>query len=111
MTIARFISGLWNGIERRQHPRLREPAITLVVGGRKIRTVDWSLGGCLVVAEHVGPGPHRVGDQVGGKLRLAKVPQGEFLAEVVRQTDKGELGLRWLEITASTFMAITVEYS
>ena len=111
VTIARFISDLWNGVERRRHPRLREPVMTLVVGGRKLKTVDWSLGGCLVVAAEVGPGPFRVGDRIEGKLRLPRVPQGDFIAEVVRQTDKGELGLRWLEVTGSTFLALSAVYS
>src|SRR5713226_8140350 len=110
MTIARFFSSLWSGVERRQHPRLREPAITLVIEGRKVKTIDWSLGGCLIVAADLGPPSRHVGEKLGGTLRLAKVPKGEFMAEVVRKTDRGELGLRWLEFTGATFLGMTSTY-
>src|SRR5260221_10960099 len=110
MTIARFIAKLWHGVERRQHVRLREPAITLVIDGRKIKTIDWSTGGCLVVDADLGPGTRHIGEKLKGTLRLSKVPSGEFLAEVVRRTDRGELGLRWLEISGATFLSMTAIY-
>jgi hypothetical protein len=111
MTIARFISNLWTGADRRAHPRRRDPAITLVVDGRRIETVDWSLGGCNLVATEVGAGPFRPRDTITGTLRLARVPDGQFVAEIARLTDDGELGLRWLEISTATFAAMSAKYS
>jgi hypothetical protein len=92
----------WRG-ERRAHGRHDTPSLTLMVGRRKFAALDWSLGGCRIAAE---PGEYRRGNRLEGTLWLDGCPRGEFLAEFVRGTETGEYGLRWLEITASTFVAM-----
>ena len=38
-----------DGTERREHPRVAGPLLTLRFGGGKYKSVDWSLGGCRLL--------------------------------------------------------------
>lgn len=111
MTIARFIAKLWNGGDRREHPRRRKPAMTLLIGQHSIETVEWSLGGCRVAVDAIGKGPVRPGDRLAGQLHVARAPEGRFIAEVMRVGPEGEVGMRWIEITGSTFATMLTTYS
>lgn len=66
--------------------------------------LDWSLGGCRIAA---ATDRFKLGDRIAGKLALEPAHErGRFQAEVVRAEESGELGLRWLEITNTTFAAM-----
>lgn len=94
----------WWRRERRLQPRTRTPSLTLIVDHRFYPTLDWSLGGCRIKG---APGTYKVGDRLEGGLDLSGFQEpGEFVAEVVRAGDQGELGLRWLEITRNLFRAM-----
>ncbi len=102
------ISGLfrfpWWRRERRLQPRTRTPSLTLIVNHHFYPALDWSLGGCRI---RTAPGAYRVGDRIDGGLDLSGFGEpGEFIAEVARADELGEVGLRWLEITRNLFTAM-----
>ncbi|MFP6704623.1 MAG: PilZ domain-containing protein [Alphaproteobacteria bacterium] len=68
--------------------------------GRKMRAIDWSLGGCLVPAFDPRPEtPLKIGNTFEGRISgIGLGNSGDCLAEVVRLTRNGEIGLRWLEL-------------
>lgn len=103
MTINRLVKFAWRREERRQHDRVAEPPVTLVADRRKFTTLDWSLGGCRIKGE---PGVYARSERFEGHLKIEGCPHGEFVAEVVRGTETGEYGLRWLEVTSATFVAM-----
>lgn len=111
MTIARFIAKLWNGGERRGHPRRRKPPMILLIGQHSIETIEWSLGGCRVAASAIGKTPVRPGDRLTGQLHVPRAPEGRFIAEVMRISPEGEVGMRWIEITGSTFATMLTTYT
>ncbi len=86
-------------VERRLHPRTSDPALTLVIGKRSYAALDWSLGGCRIKG---APGAFQPKQTLEGRVTLAgpRPSAGEFVAEVVRATEAGEFGLRWLELSA-----------
>ncbi len=102
--IRRFLSR-----DRRQHARHSRPSIRVRYRGRRVQTVDWSLGGCLIPApEPPFEPPLRIGDSFEGEISgIGLGNSGDFLAEVVRITEEGELGLRWLELDSYVFMALS----
>lgn len=93
------------GPERRLHPRYTHRPLVLKIEGRRYRTIDWSLGGF-----RLGPF-HReavVSMQIEGTIaKCGRIQAGAFLAEVVRFTEEGGLGLRWLEIAPATFIGMS----
>jgi len=95
-------ASIWRGV-RRAYRRHDRPSLTLIVGRHKFAALNWSLGGCRIVAE---PGRFRRGNRLEGILWLDGCPRGEFTAEFVRGTEAGEYGLRWIEVTPATFAAM-----
>jgi len=65
-----------------------------------MRAIDWSLGGCLVPAFDPRPEtPLKIGNTFEGRISgIGLGNSGDCLAEVVRLTRNGEIGLRWLEL-------------
>jgi len=114
-----FLPTLYNGVrtdggralresqdrtERRKHRRTGTPPLALRVGGQKYRALDWSLGGCRI---NDGTSRFRLKQQVEGRLDLeGPEARGEFIAEVVRVGDNGDVGLRWLELPPDLFVAL-----
>jgi hypothetical protein len=93
------------GPERRLHPRYSHRPLLLKIEGRRYRTIDWSLGGF-----RLGPF-HReatIGMRIEGDVvKSGRVQPGRFVAQVVRFTEDGGLGLRWLDIAPATFIGMS----
>ncbi len=108
MALMNFIRGLFSR-DRRQHERHRRPSIRVRYHDRRVQAVDWSLGGCLLPApEPPFEPPLRIGDSFEGEISgIGLGNSGDFMAEVVRITEDGELGLRWLELDSYVFMALS----
>ena len=92
--------------ERRAHPRKYGPAqqLTLKIDGHRYVTVDWSLGGARLEHYHR---PLKRGDVLEGRLSGIRGVKGEFVANVVRINEDGEVALQWREMTTSTFVALS----
>ncbi len=90
--------------ERRAHPRIAAPLLTLQFGGGKYKSVDWSLGGCRILAPDGG---FQLRQQVAGRIKIAGGDgRGEFSAEIVRIDPNGHVSLRWLEISPHVFVTM-----
>ncbi len=97
------------GLERRKHTRYRRPHVRVRYRDRKVLAVDWSLGGCLLpVPEPPLDPPLRIGDTFEGRISgIGLGNSGDFLAEVVRLSKDGEIGLRWLELDSHVFLILS----
>ena len=104
MGIANLVRQSLQWVERRRHPRAESPRLTLRVDGQKYRALDWSLGGCRIAA----PAERfQVKQSLAGRLTLEGADErGKFVAEIVRVTGNGEVGLRWLELSPQIFVAM-----
>lgn len=97
------------GRDRRRHARSRRPALRVQISGRKMRAIDWSPGGCLLppLDPPMDP-PLRTGDTFEGRISgIGLGNSGDFLAEVVRFTKDGEMGVRWLELDSHVFLVLS----
>lgn len=104
MSLAQRVVGRPFGAERRQYPRTRDPALQLVIEGKKYPTIDWSLGGFLIGGFHRDV---EVRETVTGKIRGRKgIVGGEFTARVARKTEDGEIGFRFIEIASRTWASM-----
>jgi hypothetical protein len=104
MTVVERLRNALGFGERRQHPRISRPAMTVKVNGRSYLALDWSLGGCRLKA---GVGEFQVKQRVTGSVRLEAFDDtGVFAAEVVRLNPDGDVGLRWVEISPVLFQAM-----
>jgi hypothetical protein len=93
-----------DGVERRKHPRMAGPLLTLTVGGGKYKSVDWSLGGCRILAPDGG---FQLRQQVAGRIKIAGGDgRGDFSAEIVRVDADGHVSLRWLELSPHVFVTM-----
>jgi PilZ domain-containing protein len=93
-----------DGVERREHPRIQGPRLTLRFGGEKYKSVDWSLGGCRI---HAAGGQLQLRQQIAGRIKLAGADgRGEFTAEIVRIDAEGHVSLRWLDLSPHIFVAM-----
>ena len=92
--------------ERRVHQRRYGPTqqLTLKVDGRRYVTVDWSLGGAKLARDHR---PLERGELLEGRIGGIRGVKGEFVANVVRAGEDGEIALQWREMTTSTFVALS----
>lgn len=105
MTLAQRMMGRPVGAERRQYPRTREPALKLVIEGKKYPTVDWSLGGFLIRDFHRDI---ETRETVTGKIRSrGGIVGGTFTARVARKSEDGEIGFRFIEIASKTWMSMS----
>ena len=97
------------GRDRRRHARRRRAAFRVRFHGRRVRALDWSLGGCLLppLDPPLDP-PLRIGDTFEGRISgIGLGNSGNFLAEVVRFTKDGEVGVRWLELDSHVFLVLS----
>lgn len=96
--------------ERRRFVRHATSALTLKIEGQRIKTLDWSLGGCKIAGFHR---PLRRGDRLQGRIAaVGGARSGEFLAEVMYVSEEIGIGLSWIEIASATFHALRrVKYS
>ena len=96
---------MYRGRERRRHPRVEGRPLALRIDGRKYKTLNWSLGGFKISGYHAEMEP---GDKIEGTIGpVAGVGPGPFVAEVVRVTEDGEVGLRLLEVLPAVFVAMS----
>ena len=103
MSVGKLLRESLGLTERRQHPRSDQPELTLRFGGQDYTAVDWSLGGCRINADAAR---FQVKQRIQGRMQLeGSDGRGEFLAEVVRIVENGDVALRWLELSPYIFMA------
>jgi hypothetical protein len=84
--------------ERRRYTRFTSPSLTLVSGPKRYTTLDWSMSGCRIAGRNGALQQERLD---GSMFIEGKETHGEFTAEVMRRTDTGELGLRWVTLSGS----------
>ena len=93
------------GSDRRYHFRHTSRPLRLEIEDQPYETLDWSLGGFRI------GGFHRMlaqGDRLGGKLGpVGDAEAGSFIAEVRHVAADGKIGLRWAEITSTSFFALS----
>lgn len=90
--------------DRRVYRRFSYPALHLEIDGKRLRAIDWSLGGFRINGYHE---ELKIGDRLTGQIKsINSSGPGTFVAEVVRIADTGEVGLRLLEITPAVFVAM-----
>ncbi len=105
MSVGKLLGEALGLTERRQHPRSEQPELTLRFGGQEYTAIDWSLGGCRINGDTA---QFQVKQRIQGRMRLEGADgRGEFLAEVVRIVENGDVGLRWLELSPYIFMSVT----
>lgn len=90
--------------DRRQNSRIYDRPLKVRVEGKTYKTLDWSLGGFRI------KGYHRhleVGERISGKVSLPHgASAGDIVIEIMRVTDDSDVGVRFLEITPRTFVAM-----
>ncbi len=108
MTLANFIRGFL-GRDRRQHRRHGHPYIRRRHHGRRVRVQDWCLGGCLLpTPEPPLEPPLRVGGTFEGRISgIGLGDSGDFLAEAVRITEDGAVGLRRQKLDSRVFLVLS----
>jgi hypothetical protein len=91
--------------ERRQNTRFSMPTVTLVSGADRFETLDWSVSGCRIVQPSASL---KFRDRIEGSIFLeGEERHGEFVAEVMRLTAEGDIGLRWIELSSPVMSAMT----
>jgi PilZ domain len=91
--------------ERRHYFRHEGRPLRIEIEHQHYRTLDWSLGGCRIAAFHR---PLTQGERLHGKLGPARgTKSGQFVAEVMHVSADGKIGLRWTEITSTSFFALS----
>lgn len=90
--------------DRRRNSRIYDRPLKVRVEGKTYKTHDWSLGGFRIKHYH----RHlEVGERISGKISLPRGPKaGDIVVEVMRATDNGDVGVRFLEITPRIFVAM-----
>ena len=90
--------------ERRQTQRFSLPAVTLVSGPDRFETIDWSVSGCRITQPSAAL---KFRDRIEGTIFLeGEQRHGAFVAEVMRLTADGDVGLRWLEVSPPVMSAM-----
>ena len=90
--------------DRRRHARTAAPVLELRIDGHKYKALDWSLGGFRFSGFHKVV---RRRDNISGTIDgVGAAGPGEFVAEVMRVSDSGDISVRLLEITPATFLAM-----
>lgn len=97
--------GLTPQTDRRHHRRIYDRPIEVEVEGKHYDTLDWSLGGFRI------NGYHRlleIGERLSGKIGpVDGIRPGDFIVEIIRTTDDGDVGVRFIEISAEIFLAMS----
>ena len=91
--------------DRRSHRHVYDRPIKVRVEGNKYETLDWSLGGFRI------KGYHRtleIGERLSGKIGpVDGIKAGDFVVDVVRTSDDGDVGVRFIEISSEIFLAMS----
>ncbi len=104
MEIQNFWQHFLRPKDRRKHARIAAPSLELKIDGRKYQTLDWSLGGLRINGFHADVKPR---DRLSGTIAgVGGGGPGEFVAEVLRVSENGDVSLRLLEIAPATFLAM-----
>jgi hypothetical protein len=91
--------------DRRYYLRHTGRALRLEIEDQPYETLDWSLGGFRIGAFHRTLAR---GDRLDGKLGpVGSAKDGTFVAEVRHVAPDGKIGLRWAEITSTSFFALS----
>lgn len=97
--------GLTPHTDRRHHRRVYDRPIKVRVEGRRYDTLDWSLSGFRINDYHR---TLEYGDRLSGTIGpLDGIKAGDFVVEVVRTTDNGDVGVRFIEISSEIFLAMS----
>lgn len=89
--------------ERRRHTRRDEPRLTVLIGDRRYRTVDWSHGGFQI---RVCDGDFAPGESVRGVVEtVGSAGPGEFEAEVAWSED-GRAGFRFVSLPRLLYLSM-----
>ncbi len=92
--------------ELRRHKRMTNTKLQLIAGGKRYETLDWSLGGCRI--NGYSKKNIRPGEKITGTIgRSGDKNTGAFIAVVVRVTETGDIGMRFVSIAADTFLAMS----
>lgn len=101
----RSLLGLTPQTDRRHRRRVYDRPIKVRLEGNHYDTLDWSLGGFRI------NGYHRtleIRERLSGKIGPVNgVKAGDFVVEVVRTTDCGDVSVRFIEISSETFLAMS----
>ncbi len=90
--------------DRRHHARVATPSIALTIDDRHYETLDWSLGGFRLGGFRADVKPR---DRISGTVgSVGDAGPGEFVAEVMRVAENGDISVRLLEISPATFLAM-----
>ncbi len=94
-----------SGAERRRHRRLQTSKLTIIVGEKRYKTNDWSLGGFRIVV----PGNDFVTNQrISGAIHGPGLfDRGTYEAAIVWTADDGELGAHFIELSHESFLAMS----
>lgn len=103
MEIQHFWQHFLRPKDRRKHARNTAPSLELKIDGHKYRTLDWSLGGLSINGFHADVKPR---DRLSGTISGVGVDPGEFVAEVLRVAENGDVSVRLLEISPAIFLAM-----
>lgn len=97
--------GLTPQTDRRHHRRVYDRPLKVRVEGNQYDTLDWSLGGFKINGYHRSL---EIGERLTGKIGpVDGIIAGVFVVEVVRTTDDGEVGVRFIEISSEIFLAMS----
>ena len=103
MTFARTIRNKLPLIDRRKYPR-RTKSVRFRIGGNTYRVRDYSPGGFGLGSYHETV---RVGDMIEGRvLQLGLRRHGDFTAQVMRVTENGYVGFRFIDLSSLLFRAL-----
>lgn len=90
--------------DRRENRRIYDRPLKVRVEGKTYKTLDWSLGGFRIKGYHR---PLEVGERIPGKVDVPHGARaGDIVVEIMRATDDGDVGVRFLEITPKSFVAM-----
>jgi hypothetical protein len=93
-----------SGGDKRQHPRVYDRPLKLLIEGHRYETADWSLSGMRIAGYPVGSEPNNT---IGGMiLASGHVKRGEFVAEVVRILPDSSVGVRFVKLWSETFISM-----
>ena len=103
MTFVQKIKQKLSPVERRKYVRRTKP-VRFRVGGKSYRVCDYSPGGFGLPSYHEVV---RVGDMIQGRvLQVGLGRHGDFTAQVMRVTDKGYIGFRFIDLSNGLFRAL-----
>ncbi len=90
---------------RRHHTADERRPLVLKIDGKKYKTANWSLGGFRIDGFH---NPSKPRNEISGTIgAIGSVGPGKFVAEVTRVCENGQIGMRLLEVSPATFLAMT----